>query len=48
MRVFRQHFNKLVIKGIIQTFPFGNFKIIEEADSALSTLFRGEIPLCYT
>jgi site-specific recombinase XerD len=43
MSVFRQHFNKLVIKGIIQTSPFGSFKIIEEEDSERTTLTIEEV-----
>ncbi|HEY0175856.1 MAG TPA: phage integrase SAM-like domain and Arm DNA-binding domain-containing protein [Pedobacter sp.] len=43
MSVFRQHFNKLVVKGIITVSPFGNFKIIEEEDSERTTLTIEEV-----
>lgn len=43
MSVFRQHFNKLVVKGIIIVSPFGNFKIIEEEDSERTTLTIEEV-----
>lgn len=41
MSVFRQHFNKLVVKGVIETLPFISFKIIEEEDSEQTTLTIG-------
>jgi len=43
MTVFRQHFNKLVVKGIVTISPFGNFKIIEEEDSERTTLTIEEV-----
>lgn len=45
MGVFRQYFNKLAIKGTIQTSPFGNFRIIEEEDSERTTLTIEEVRL---
>lgn len=43
MSVFRQHFNKLVVKGVIQASPFSSFKIIEEEDSERTTLTIEEV-----
>lgn len=43
LSVFRQYFNKLVVKGIIQTSPFISFKIIEEEDSERTTLTIEEV-----
>jgi len=43
MSVFRQHFNKLVIKGIIPVSPFADFKIIEEEESERTTLTIEEV-----
>lgn len=33
MNTFRQYFNKLVVKGIVQTSPFPNFKVVGLAET---------------
>jgi integrase len=43
LSVFRQHFNKLVVKGIITASPFTSFKIIEEGDTERTTLTIEEV-----
>jgi integrase len=43
LSVFRQHFNKLVVKGVITASPFSTFKIIEEGDTERTTLTIEEV-----
>lgn len=43
MSIFRQYFNKLKIKGIVQKFPFETFKIIEEEYLERTTLTIEEV-----
>lgn len=43
LSVFRQNFNKLVVKGVITASPFSTFRIIEEADTERTTLTIEEV-----
>lgn len=43
MSVFRQQFNKLVVKGMIQVSPFNTFKIVPEGDTEKTTLDIEEV-----
>lgn len=43
MTTFRQYFNKLVVKGIVQVSPFPTFKIVGLAETEITTLNIDEV-----
>ncbi len=43
MTTFRQYFNKLVVKGIVQVSPFPTFKIVGLAETEITTLNIEEV-----